>query len=116
MTTTNVGFRADHEFKRVLQIRAKQLGFKNLSDYQRSLNRYDLLIAKAHLLTGELHKMSDEEQARFDKRLCAAYIAGDTADGTWMERAIAQVVQEFGIQEKVDMHAVAERLRLLLDQ
>lgn len=114
MTTKNVSFRVDHLIYECLQERCNQLGIPTVSDLLKSLVRYDLLVSKPHLATGDLFKMSADEQYRFDKRLAQAFNDGETTGGSWLEHAITKIVTQMGTPEEPDPTKVAGLVKNLL--
>lgn len=113
MTTANNSFRSGHVIRDAWDARWRSLGYPTRSDYWKSLGRYDLLIAKPHTATGELHTLSDEAQESFDCNLSAAYLRGETTGGTALDRLIRQIICEMG-QPSIEPTKVAVKIARLL--
>lgn len=76
--------------------RVKELGYPSISAYFISLGIYDLLVAKPHELTGDVHKHTLPEQDKMHDDAARHYLSGKTIGGSWYSKVHEKAVKLAG--------------------
>lgn len=110
MDTLSVSIKMSRRLRRILDQRAKQLGYPSYSAYAKYTQIYDLMIGKPHTVTAEMARQPVVEQDAIEEEVVAMYERGEAYKGQYFERMVQEAAKEVANGEHLAEETVAQRV------
>lgn len=94
MASHNHSLRVNDELWTAIEERSKQAGYGTVTDYLKSLFRYDLMVMRPHSITLTVSKASAKDQARFDRHLLKRFRQKEPTKGSLLDHIVERVTAQ----------------------